>query len=84
MIDPKTLIHQAESATIPHERARLWGRCIELVLSLEDVREDLTFEEIARMSDSDAGELADHMRAVFKLERPWRSYPLSLRNRCRR
>jgi len=73
MNNPSILVTQAEMATLPHERARLWGRCIELVLSLEDVREGLTFEEIARMSDTDASELADHMRAVFKLERPWRS-----------
>ena len=72
MNDLELLIQRAISETNPQARAVLWGECILYVLSLEDVREGLTFDEIREMSDADAGRIADHMQALFEMRRSWR------------
>ena len=66
------LLQQAKSQTNPQTRAAYWAECILYVLSLEDIREGLTFDEIGKMSDSDATRLADQMQSVFEMRSSWR------------
>lgn len=65
------LLDRAHAEKNPQARAVLWGKCICYVLSLEDIREGLTFDEIKAMMDKEAEQLAEYMQAVFELrERP--------------
>ena len=72
MDDLNNLLQRAKDETSPQARASLWGECILFVLSLEDIREGLTFDEIRTMSDQDANHLAKHMQAVFEMRSSWR------------
>lgn len=70
-LDLDTLWKCALDETNPQTRAVLWGKCVCHVLSLEDIREGLSFEEIRRMSDQEANMLADHMHAVLEMRSSW-------------
>ena len=60
------LLQLVQTETVPQARAKLWGEIVCHVLSLEDIREGLTFDEIQAMSDEEANELAERMQAVFE------------------
>lgn len=69
--DLGVLLDRAHAEKNPQTRAVLWGKCICYVLSLEDIREGLTYDEIKAMTDEEAEQLAEHMQSVFELrERP--------------
>ena len=46
------------------------------MLSLNDIRDGLTFEEIAEMGNEEANVLADRMEAVFEFRESWQSNQL--------